>query len=351
MDGWDLWHEWLQSATAFLAEHRRGPPAPITEHPVAQTPGAWRESRDFRGCPLTFLRYLDELLRASSAESMPFNAMVEEVIISKRVGEVDRAILSQHVRLNWAAWFYYRWFPQANGVVSTWEPADGTLLSFLPSAVEVSLSTRLYSAMVRGLGTSYWSEWAMGRMEWLCLQILVEVYAVLYEDDKALLQDTAALLGCQAGELNLDICWAPHKLSHDGFNMRATACGANDRADFFLVADWPSVTRKRVLLELYHTTNVPKNTHSARTDVVNPETRILATSSLSVLGPLDLAVQRLATKELSVKGLYDGSTVLGVYDNGATTTTAAAPPQPGSPALSAMSALSELSVDWDTLEL
>ena len=74
-------------------------------------------------------------------------------------------------------------------------------------------------------------------------------------------------------DIQLDLCWAPHKLAHDGVTMKATASGANDRTDFFLIANWPGARRPIVLVDIYHTTNVPENTSSGRNNVALPESR------------------------------------------------------------------------------
>jgi hypothetical protein len=63
----------------------------------------------------------------------------------------------------------------AGWVGSLWEElpgSDGYLYSLLQTPIEITPRTRLYSALIHGLGESTWREWAMGRAEWLVLEII-----------------------------------------------------------------------------------------------------------------------------------------------------------------------------------
>ena len=64
-------------------------------------------------------------------------------------------------------------------------------------------------------------------------------------------------------------------MKYNDEGMESVAAGANDRADFYLVATSPKGLTYVELGCLYHTTNVPKNAHSASRDVVAFEARLL----------------------------------------------------------------------------
>ena len=64
---------------------------------------------------------------------------------------------------------------------------DGLLFSVLPSPIYEEVSTKSFSAIVRGLGCPLWKdcEAALGRMEFLALQVVVRRRSALLDKDKA----------------------------------------------------------------------------------------------------------------------------------------------------------------------
>ena len=134
----------------------------------------------------------------------------------------------------------------------------------------------------------------MERMEWLCFQLVNAVYDALMKDDCKHLKVLSARMDMSSAHIVLDIAWAAHKMVHDGFAMKSKACDANDRADFYLVGRLPGGEHALVLLEIYHTTNVPENTCSNRRHVIIPETRILVTSLYPLLHIVDACFKSIA---------------------------------------------------------
>ena len=137
----------------------------------------------------------------------------------------------------------------------------------------------------------------MARMEFLCFELMGDMYDALQYGDRSPLIDVSEKLGCAEDELQLDICWAPHKLAHDGCPLKPTACEANDRTDFFLVALCPAAPRPIVLLDFYHTTNVTENTSSGSNDVPLSESRILVSSAYGLLDVMDSCVKSYVQRD------------------------------------------------------
>ena len=131
----------------------------------------------------------------------------------------------------------------------------------------------------------------MGRMEFLCFELVWQLLLCLLPPNLDRLRKACAMLGQPTPvELTLEIAWAPHKFEYDGSTMKTTACGANARTDFFLTATWPGCTRPVILLDVYHTTNVPESTFSGGYRIPMSETRVLASSAYGLLPALDAVV-------------------------------------------------------------
>ena len=71
------------------------------------------------------------------------------------------------------------------------------------------------------------------------------------------------------------IAWAPHKMRQNGYEIVSIARGANDRADFFLVAHCRDTPRPVIVATIYHTTHAPLMTYSNEKTMVYPETCLL----------------------------------------------------------------------------
>ena len=89
---------------------------------------------------------------------------------------------------------------------------------------------------------------------------------------------------------------APHKKKFDGNEMTSTMAGANDRADFFLLAVPLQGSPPIIIATIYHTTNVPPLTSSNEKTMLYPESRLLSRSMDCVTAEIRLAVWRCAKK-------------------------------------------------------
>ena len=137
----------------------------------------------------------------------------------------------------------------------TWQKSAGCLYSLCQQPVHKKCDFRLYSALVHGLGRASWCEWGMARMEWLALELIVRLQMAL-----------VSFMGVE--EHRLEVFWSPHKMIYDGHVMSSLQNGANDRADFHLVAIDSKNSTSQVLCTIYLTTNMPKHAFSGRSHVV-----------------------------------------------------------------------------------
>ena len=105
-------------------------------------------------------------------------------------------------------------------------------------------------------------------------------------------------IGCNAAICSdtvvVDVVFSPHKMKYNDEGMESVAAGANDRADFYLVATSPKVLAYVELGCLYHTTNVPKNAFSDRSDVVAFESRLLYVGCEETALLLDVVVSEMS---------------------------------------------------------
>ena len=293
-----FWRQWLNAAHELLNMRRNDhaaaavPEAPSRPTQDSDARGLLPET--FRGCPLTFHRCLKVLVkREYCIRWLQDTPIVQEQVVFASMKEEARRVFCQCIYEAWDSWFNTDIYPGCNDQWMAARNEEGALLSLLPQPVKSQQETRLYSAVVRGLGSTAWDEWPMARMEWLCFQLITAARRCLSGDD--FLSRIAAELGLNAPP-TLRICWTTHKIAHDELSTASTASGANDRADFFVVAADPSLRYPVILLNVYHTTNAVPNTFSRKSKVAHGETRILARSTLpACLEAMDLCVRRLAS--------------------------------------------------------
>jgi len=217
--------------------------------------------------------------------------VLEFVMLTRRADDDAKPVLAQRVRADARQWFYTQWNPFSHLQNLDFQFDAGSLQSLLPNPVATTTTTRLYSAIVHGLGRKSRNEPAMGRMEFLCFELVWSLQLYLARPNLRCLNKACVMLAQpSASRLTLEIAWAPHKFEYDGSTMKTTACGANERTDFFLTATWPGCERPVILIDVYHTTNVPESTFSGDYRVPMTETRLLARSEYGLLAALDAVV-------------------------------------------------------------
>jgi len=72
----------------------------------------------------------------------------------------------------------------------------------------------------------------MERVEWLAVEILSLMRDLLRTGHSEYASSLEDELQESADNISLRITWSPHKMEFDGYQMRSTMSGANDRADF-----------------------------------------------------------------------------------------------------------------------
>ena len=258
---------------------------------------------DFRGCPSYFLRSIQQLNKILfQKKEPPMQELMQEVYVAKR----KVSILAQKIREGRNSWFFHDLFPKAIAEFNDLKNTTGHVRNLLPKATSIpSPNTRLYSVLVDGLGQHNlrWCEyeWAMARVEWLCLELLVILQDLCYYHAQRLCEALQLAQG-----LFLGIAWAPGKAQFDGFLMRSIAPGAHDRMVFYLIAkNFTTFKPHKVLVTLYHTTNVMEFTCTNKSSMINPETRILCKCHQALHGLMDEAVWKYVQRFRKDLGLGD----------------------------------------------
>ena len=143
----------------------------------------------------------------------------------------------------------------------------------------------------------------MGLMEWLALEVTLTMLHFAPEIAEKIFQ-------CSMTDLCLDVVWKPHKITFNGENMQTGAMGANERADFLLLAKKKNHETFKVLCTIYHTTNVPPETVSGRKEVIVPESCLLGSCEMPVSDILEKAVETVANSHRQRQGFVDMSPLL-----------------------------------------
>ena len=144
--------------------------------------------------------------------------------------------------------------------------APGTLLSLVPCCISFARQSYLYSAIVEGMAEPYTSLWAFGRMETLCMQVIVEAIQIL-ERTRAEREDRSwhaieTFMCVPRGYIELSIMVAPHRLDLAGGVITSPVFGVAERADIVLVASVVNPhlfltstngLRPRAVIVVYHT--------------------------------------------------------------------------------------------------
>ncbi len=179
---------------------------------------------------------------------------------------------------------------------------DGFLFSLLPSPIYEEASIKSFSAIVHGLGHPLWKdcEAALGRMEFLALQVVVRLRSALLDNDKAATEwrSIEQDLQCHRDSCTLHVVRAPRNMVYDTSprEMRSSTHGHNARADVLLAVCGLAKTSVE-LCTVHHTTNAPESTWSRRTSAIIPESRLLARCNPFLANLLDGSVQDLASDQ------------------------------------------------------
>ncbi len=307
------WHHWAQYAEPLVRTFM-GPGTPTHPessqehaHPSHCQSGSQDQRKnpfEFRQCPLTLLRYLGGLLALTGYQSSDLSQWLhDDLFVIRSFGAQKTRVLAAQYTPD-QDWFQDTWLPRAVAALPAYPSItggrdhDGFLFSLLPSPIYEEENTRLFSAIVHGLGRPRWKdcEAALGRMEFLALEVVFRLRSALLSNKAATewrsIEDE---IECDRERCTLSVVWAPHKLIYDtsSSEMRSSAHGSNARADVLLVVHGPA--KKPVeLCTVYHTTNVPESTWSGRTFAIIPESRLLARCNPFLSNLLDRSVQDLA---------------------------------------------------------
>ena len=275
----NLWRRWL-----LHVRRRCGTKAPAqTITPAFQTSSAVTASVKifrplsspdcYRGHRFRIFVYMRLMLRFQKVNPN-FHHWLHEVVctISER-----RRIMGLRLCRDSTAWFANTFMPYVDRWHERMTLTDGALLSFVGPVSNDN--NQLFSAVVYGLSSQRRSHWALGRMEWLAFELVIEARRVLLDriDDKScpLWTQLDNKFMCPRTSIDLSVAFAPHKMRLTGEELETAAAGGGGRADILLLA-WPKdAAVPAVLGSVYHTTNVSLGTASHRDQQAYPESRLL----------------------------------------------------------------------------
>ena len=177
------------------------------------------------------------------------------------------------------------WLLMARQILATKAAFDGYLVSFLSTTpIRETATSLLFSVLVTGLDKSPTPMWALGRIEWLALEMMYEIKHCISQEDNTshIWRAISDLTRCQPADMMLDIMWSPHKMRMVGDALESSKPGSNGRADFYLLALSPSHEKPTVIARVYHTTNVVRHTASDKSSQRYPESRLLLQWDVSI---------------------------------------------------------------------
>ncbi len=148
---------------------------------------------EFRQCPLTLLRYLGGLLTLTGYRSSCLSHWLRDDLLDIRsFGASKTRVLAAQYILN-QDWFQEVRLHKAVAALHAYPSTirarghDGFLFSLLPYPIHREENTALFSAIVHGLGRHRWKdcEGALGRMEFLALEVVFRLRSALLSDNAA----------------------------------------------------------------------------------------------------------------------------------------------------------------------
>jgi hypothetical protein len=178
-----------------------------------------------------------------------------------------------------------------------WNQESAQIYNLLQSPIKQTTDSRLYSAVIRNMGSLTTKIDREGRVtaEWLAYWILRTTSEVMLADtNTCVFANSSAILESDVTRIVLRVCWAPHKMMFDGKQMVSVSYGSHERCDFYLTAVDRDSGRVLQLCCLYHTTNFPEHTYTNKTAI--PETRFLVKGEGCYLGYVDDAIKQLVTQ-------------------------------------------------------
>ena len=293
----EIWEEWITETYSYLktssetANARLEEVREVCEFDASGSPQIYSPVT-LRACPLTFLRSIRMLLRVQGIQAVDMRDQFKELRV---VAQNRKVVIAQTAKDS--VWWgdFADWTIARLSEDRLWRYADGHLDHLLPVPVRTMDESHLYSFLVTGLGRPAWSEWAMARAEWLCVEVLRETLGLLRTSPSGATALELIKQECPAPITDVILAWTPHKIEvteHDS----TSRCGANDRADFMLLAVSTGDVPLRVLCSLYHTTNVPTEMVPDGETVSIPEGRLLARGNTATLSLIDRAVYNVAVR-------------------------------------------------------
>ena len=113
-----------------------------------------------------------------------------EEIRARNIAENERVhfILGIHCKGNAQHWLFETWMPQVWESQHRFRHYDGNIIHVIPKGIQ-SKTALLFSVLVSGIGKSNTSMWALGRLEWLAMELMVHAKHVAETSNSQAIQN------------------------------------------------------------------------------------------------------------------------------------------------------------------
>jgi len=283
--GHELWHAW----NAHLGATPTPPVVRPVEPPTPEVVDPRRSVEEtFKTAPLLFFHSIARNVTQEGGSVLPLWTCLKMLRIEngKRMHVMVQTITGAN-----AVWFRDVLTP------FMWNQESVQIYNLLQSPIQQTPDSRLYSALIRNMGSLTKKIDREGRVtaEWLAYWILRTTSELILADtNTCVFANSSAILDSDITRIILRVCWAPHKMMFDGKQMVSVAYGSHERSDFYLTAIARDSGRVLQLCCLYHTTNFSEHTYTNKTAI--PETRFLVKGEGCYLGYVDDAIKQLVSQ-------------------------------------------------------
>ena len=117
-----------------------------------------------------------------------------------------------------------------------WFEYAGPLHTILLEAVDKDDRKRFYIIVVYGLGRPIWSEWSMGRCDWIALEFCIVLRQWLLDASTETVEAWEFIqkrVLTKQDNISRHVVWILHKMTVQSLQQQASAAVSNDCTDFF----------------------------------------------------------------------------------------------------------------------
>ena len=237
-------------------------------------------------------------LKLRLCEFVLHNLSWTEKISARSIAANDRLhfILGMHCKRNAQHWFFEIWMPHVRQLYHRLKLYDGNIIHVIPESIQFSTAL-MFSVLVSGRGKSGTCMWAIARLDWLSLELMVHAQHILESNGSQVIQNIWSnlelLLKCKRWDIQLDSMWSLHKVEFNGENIELTVPNVN-RSDVMLLA-WPRQdVEPTAIASVYYSILVTDTTASETSRQIYIHSRLIWRDCILAGVLPNLAVQLLA---------------------------------------------------------